>query len=225
MRSAEAAAPVPGWLQGLVSAVRSVPGEGFSRLVPPQGSPTREAAVLVLFGDGVDGPEVLLLERAADMRTHAGQVAFPGGGLDPGETAERAALREAHEETGLDPAGVQVLAVLPRLWLAPSGYAVTPVLGWWAVQSPVGAADPAETAAVLRVPLADLVDPACRHRVTGGRGFVGPAFEVGSHYVWGFTAGLLDRLLAVSGLALPYDESDVRPLPAAIQAALPGGGR
>ena len=65
------------------------------------------------------------------MRSHPGQVSFPGGSIDPGETPREAALREAEEETGLDPAGVEVFGELPELWLPPSNFAVTPVLGWW----------------------------------------------------------------------------------------------
>ena len=66
--------------------------------------------MLVLFGDGPDGPDLLLIERARDLRSHAGQPAFPGGAIDPGDVdAVGAALREAAEETGLDPAGVDVV--------------------------------------------------------------------------------------------------------------------
>ncbi|MEZ5096320.1 MAG: NUDIX domain-containing protein [Nocardioides sp.] len=75
---------------------------------------------------------LLLTERAHHMRSHPGQVSFPGGSLDPGETPRAAALREAEEETGLDPTGIEVFAELPELYLPPSNFAVTPVLGWWA---------------------------------------------------------------------------------------------
>ena len=86
----------------------------------------------MLFGERSQrGPDLLLTERAHDMRSHPGQVSFPGGSIDAGETPVQAALREAEEETGLDPAGVEVFGELPELWLPPSNFAVTPVLGWW----------------------------------------------------------------------------------------------
>ena len=80
----------------------------------------------MLFADGSDigesGPDVLLIERAADMRSHAGQPAFPGGAADPGDNGPvSTALREAQEETSLDPAGVTPVAALPQMWLPPSG--------------------------------------------------------------------------------------------------------
>jgi 8-oxo-dGTP pyrophosphatase MutT (NUDIX family) len=201
---------LPGWLQQLAAVAPAVTGEQLSRFQPPDEG-GRESAVLVLFGEGPYGPDVLLIERAATMRSHAGQPAFPGGAIDPGDASPTAAaLREAVEETGLDPAGVEVLEELPPLWLPPSGFVVVPVLAWWREPSAVSAVDPAECAAVARVPVADLTDPANRLRVRHPNGYVGPAFEVGGMLVWGFTAGLLDRLLHLAGWAVPWDVSRVR---------------
>ena len=76
------------------------------------------------------------------MRSHPGQVSFPGGSIDATDASPTAAaLREAQEEVGLDPAGVEVLATLPELWLPPSNFAVTPVLGWWREPTPVAVVD------------------------------------------------------------------------------------
>jgi 8-oxo-dGTP pyrophosphatase MutT (NUDIX family) len=205
---------LPAWLQPLAGAAAEVtPGE-LSRFLPPDDG-GRTSAVLILLGEGSDGPDLLLIERAADMRSHAGQPAFPGGAIDPGddENPVSAALREAQEETGLDPLGVEVFATLPELWIPRSGFVVTPVLGWWRVPSPVHAAEPAEVAAVHRVPLAELTDSANRLRVSHPSGYVGPAFRVRGMLVWGFTAGLLDRILAISGWELPWDAGRVEPLP------------
>ncbi len=147
------------------------------------------------------------------MRSHAGQPAFPGGAVDDDdEDAAAAALREAQEETGIDPSGVLVFGALPDLWVPVTNYVVTPVLGWWHTMSPVWALDAAEVESVHRVPISDLVDPANRCRVLHPSGFVGPAFEVDGLLVWGFTAGLISGLLDRLGWAEPWDESRVVPL-------------
>ncbi|GAA2121864.1 CoA pyrophosphatase [Streptomyces synnematoformans] len=211
-------AGLPGWLQPVAEAARTVRPEQLSRFLPSDGDDGRPAAVLVLFGDGDHGPELLLTERASSLRSHAGQPSFPGGSLDPedgdpeGDGPPRAALREAQEETGLDPAGVQVFAVLPRLYIPVSGFVVSPVLGWWREPSPVGVVDPAETARVFSVTVADLTDPANRAMAVHPRGHLGPAFLVGSALVWGFTAGVIDRILHLAGWERPWDRERRVPL-------------
>lgn len=208
---------LPEWLAPVAEVVASVRPEQLSRFLPPAAG-GRPSAVLILFGEGERGPEVLLLERASSLRSHAGQPSFPGGAIDPtdgdpeGDGPLSAALREAEEETGLDPAGVQLFGVLPRLYIPVSRFVVTPVLGWWREPSPVGAVDPAETARVFTVPVADLADPANRRTVTHPSGFKGPAFSVADVLVWGFTAGLLDRILHYSGWELPWDRDREVPL-------------
>ena len=163
--------------------------------------------MLILFGDGADGPDLLLIQRAADLRKHPGQPAFPGGAIDGADGGPvRAALREAAEETGLDPAGVQVLAVMPELYIPRSDFRVTPVLGWWHTPVPVAPGDPAEIAAVIRVPVADLAAPANRLmvrypdgagrlRVPGGR-----ADGVGVHGDAARPCARAGRLRAALGL-------------------------
>lgn len=205
--------PVPAWLSPLLQAVDDPDRPVLSS---PAGTPpdsVRRSAVLVLFGEGPSGPDVLLIERSAHLRSHAGQPAFPGGGIDPGDGGPvRAALREAEEETGLDPDGVDVLRVLPDLWVPPSGNVVTPVLGWWRDPTDVHP-QPGEVAAVARVPLAELVDPDNRLLISNPSGRAGPAFRVAGLLVWGFTAGVLDRLLALGGWERPWDRGRVEPLP------------
>ena len=204
---------VPDWLAPLVAAASDVEVHDLTRFAPP-GHAQRQSAVLVLFGEGDQGPDVLIIERAHDMRSHAGQPAFPGGAVDPADDGPiAAAFRESAEETGLDPSGVDVLAVLPDLWVPPSGFVVTPVLGWWRVPSPVGAMDPAEVASVHRVPLSELTDPDRRFLVRHPSGYVGPAFGVSGLVVWGFTGGLLDRLIYLGRWERPWDRSRVEPLP------------
>jgi 8-oxo-dGTP pyrophosphatase MutT (NUDIX family) len=203
---------LPDWLQTLAVALPGVRPEQLSRFLPPtEGG--RHSAVLVLFGEGADGPDLLFIERAATLRSHAGQPAFPGGAQDDSDAGPvEAALREAKEEVGLDPAGVEVLGTLPDLWLPPSGFVVTPVLGWWRDPHDVGVVDRAEVAAVARVPIAELASPANRLCVTHPSGWIGPAFEVRDLLIWGFTAGLTDRLLALGGWDVPWDRTRVREL-------------
>lgn len=212
----------------------------------------RRSAVLILFGalDALPArsPEhaagvgrdldVLLVQRAATLRSHPGQVAFPGGRLDPGDgdlhellsvpggevsaAHVRAALREAQEETGLDPRGVEVLGALAPVPLPVSNHLVTPVLGWWRESSPVDVVDHAESSLVFRVPVLDLVDPARRHYASVTRGrqtYRSPAFTVPvagtaeTVTVWGFTGVLLDRVLAALGWSVPWDTARVLPAP------------
>jgi 8-oxo-dGTP pyrophosphatase MutT (NUDIX family) len=196
---------LPAWFQRLADRLDGVHGGELARFTPPDDAVTRRSAVLMLFADGQTGPDVLLIERAADMRSHAGQPAFPGGAVDPDDDgAIGAALREAQEETGLDPAGVTVARTLPDLWLPPSGFTVTPVLAYWSRPVPVRAMDPREVARAERVPVAALVDPANRVTVLHPSGYRGPGFEVADMLVWGFTAMLLDRLLEIAGWAAPW---------------------
>ena len=185
----------------------------FRTFAPPKGS-HRRSAVLMLFGPGADGEEVVLTERSAHLRSHPGQVSFPGGSLERGDaSAADGALREAREEVGIDPAGVDVALQLPDIFLSPSQHAVTPVLAWWPIPGEVRAADPIEVARAAKVRVAELVDPDRRFTVTHPSGYRGPGFEVEGLFVWGFTAMLLSTLLDVAGVAPPWDESVERELP------------
>jgi 8-oxo-dGTP pyrophosphatase MutT (NUDIX family) len=185
----------------------------------------RQAGVLVLFGVLDDRPadspawvardlDVLLHRRAATMGHHAGQVAFPGGGAEASDADIRAtALREAVEETGLDPSGVEILGALPPLPLPVSNNIVTPVPAWWTRTSDVAAVDHREAVEVFRLPVAELLDPANRasvvHQLGDGnaRTVSTPAFTVGDTLVWGFTAIVLSRMFDELGWAVPWDHA------------------
>lgn len=210
---------IPDWLRPVQEAAGRISVDDLTRLVPPEDASPRRGAVLILFGEGPRGPELLLTERAHHLRHHPGQVSFPGGALDPGEHPVAAALREAEEETGLDPTGVEVFAELPELWLPPSNFAVTPVLGWWASPTRVGVVDPGEVHAVLREPVAELLDAEHRFVTRHPSGWLGPAFWIGEGkdvLLWGFTAGVIARLFDHVGWTTPWDQSRVRDLPASM---------
>jgi 8-oxo-dGTP pyrophosphatase MutT (NUDIX family) len=210
---------VPDWLHTLVESARGLTTADLSPVGPPAADRARRSAVLILFGEAALGPDLVLTERAHSLRSHAGQVAFPGGAADGDESALQTALREAREEIGLDPAGVQVLGELPPLGLPRSRFAVTGVLAWWRTESPIGVADHKEVAAVLRVPLSELADPQRRVTVAHPAGYRGPGFLLGELVLWGFTANIVDRLLSIAGLHQPWDADRTVPAPAVVRVS------
>ncbi|MBM0205530.1 NUDIX hydrolase [Micromonospora sp. NPDC051227] len=215
----------PEWIEPLLTRLGTARAEDFTRLTTPaEGG--RESAVLVLLGEQPGaGPDVLVLQRAATLRNHAGQPAFPGGAADPEDADVRAtALREANEEVGLDPSSVTVLAELPKLWIPVSDFVVTPVLAWWHDPHPVHPREPAEVAHVARLPVSELVDPANRLRVRHPSGWIGPAFSARGMLVWGFTAGVLATLLEMGGWARPWSRGRVVELPPTGATPAPSAG-
>jgi 8-oxo-dGTP pyrophosphatase MutT (NUDIX family) len=203
---------LPDWLEPLAQQVPLVKADHFTRFLPPE-TGGRDSAVLILFAEGPEGPDLLLIERAATLRSHAGQPAFPGGAQDPEDDGPvAAALREAAEEVGLRAETVDVIGVLPALYLPPSGFVVHPVVAWWREPHEVSVVDTAEVARVERVPLTELVNPDNRFRITHASGLIGPAFEVHGMLVWGFTAGLISGLLTLAGWEEPWDKDRLREL-------------
>ncbi len=156
----------------------------------------RDAAVLVPLVAHESGLTVLLTLRTPSLAVHAGQIAFPGGKIDPSDDGPAAAaLREANEEIGLDPAAVSVVGYLDR-YLTGTGYRITPVVGRVA-PDPVLALNPEEVQEAFEVPLAFLMDPGNHNR--GSRTFRGRQrqfyempFE--GRYIWGITAGIIRGL-------------------------------
>ncbi len=206
---------LPEWLQPLAELAGSVEAAQLAPRFPHPPADARPAAVLMLFAEGDNGPELLLTERAARMRNHAGQISFPGGATDPEDAdAVATALREANEEVGLDLDTVDVFGTLPTLWLPPSNFAVTPVLAYWREPKPLMPVSAEEVSAIIHQPIRRLLDPANRFSVEHPSGWRGPAFEIGSGVpLWGFTAGVVSRLFERLGWEQPWDDSVTRPLP------------
>ncbi|HUC56422.1 MAG TPA: CoA pyrophosphatase [Streptosporangiaceae bacterium] len=204
-------AALPGWLANLAAGAARMPVP--PELRPPAGG-GRQSAILILFGaTETAGPDVLLVQRSQSLRRHAGQPAFPGGVIDPGDDGPAgAALREAGEETGVKPDGVDIVGVLPDLYIPRSGFQVSPVLAWWREPGPVAPGDPAEIASVARVPVAELADPANRLMIRYPNGGAGPAFRAGAMLIWGFTAFVIAALLRLGGWELPWDTGRVADL-------------
>jgi 8-oxo-dGTP pyrophosphatase MutT (NUDIX family) len=240
----------PGWLRPLVDNVAQVPSVLRRRLpadlaaieTAAKAASTlrrggREAAVLVLFsgpeelpddagGAVPDDADLLLTVRAATLRHHAGQAAFPGGTSDAGDDGPVAtALREAREETGIDTDRLHPLAILERIFIPPSGFHVVPVLAYSPDPGPVAVVNHAETAVVARVPVRALTDPAHRLMIFRrglGRRLAGPAFLLDEMLVWGFTGQVISAMLDVAGWTVPWNTTDVRELDEAM--ALVGDG-
>jgi 8-oxo-dGTP pyrophosphatase MutT (NUDIX family) len=205
-----------GWVtDSLLDRVARLP------FVTPEDSPGQAgvpASVLLALAPvgGADDLELLLVLRPDHLRQHAGQVGLPGGAVEPGDAdGVAAALREAQEEVGLDPAAVRVLGSLDRAYLPVSDFDVLPVVGLWDGRAPLRAS-PAEVAGILRPTLRQLADPANHGtlpfsrilgedvvRARGVPDLRSPVFWVGETLVWGFTAGLLAGVLRALDLEAP----------------------
>lgn len=203
----------PEWLNHVLTSGQS--GDLMKRWRTSVGPDARQSAVLMLFGPHADGGEDLVLtQRADDLRKHPGQVSFPGGGVEEQDVSLTAtALREAREEIGLLPDGVNVLGELAPIPLNVTNFVVNPVLAWWREPCQISALDPLEVARVARIPVKELVNPDNRFTATHPRGYAGPAFEVDDMYIWGFTAFVVDAVLTAGGQAVEWDVKDRRQVP------------
>ena len=187
--------PAPGELL----LMRTLGGELARPMRPPEGVTPRPAAALILLAPFGDDLRLPLTVRSADLAHHSGEVSLPGGSADPGDAdAAATALREAHEELGIPPATVEVLGALTPIYIPPSNFQLTAVVGY-APELPPLAPNPSEVDAVLLVALRQLLDPASVREETWerrGAQFRVPFYEVDGYKVWGATALVLSELVA-----------------------------
>ena len=159
----------------------------------------RLAAVLILIYPGHHGPAVPLTLRRRTLPAHAGQVSLPGGAIDPGESPEAAALREADEEVGVTPSSVRLVGRLSTLWVPVSNFVITPVVGI-TDDIPAFRLHEIEVETLIEAPLARLCDRAAVHWATrepGSRSLAYPYFDVDGHAIWGATAMILSEFTSL----------------------------
>lgn len=161
------------------------------------GSP-RQGGVLILLYEKLGQTYLVLTRRRDDLQSHAGQISFPGGRREVGETLQMTAFREAHEEVGVHPRELELLGRLSSLYIPPSDYEVHPFIAWYKNGMPVFIPQVTEVAEILEVPLNLLLDPATRMMEKWElRGFEldVPFYLVKGHKVWGATAMMLSEFL------------------------------
>jgi 8-oxo-dGTP pyrophosphatase MutT (NUDIX family) len=191
-----------GQLPGLDAHVSMAPRPRFGWKPGFTPGSARLAAGLVLLFPLDGEATILLTKRSAIMPQHSGQVSLPGGAVDPDETIEEAALREANEEVALDPSVVRLVGRLTPVHIAVSGFVLHPVVGTTAGRPAVRVAS-AEVDRLIEVSLADLANPANHRRTTRIRDGIEiemPFFDVGGEQVWGATAMVLAELVAMLGV-------------------------
>jgi 8-oxo-dGTP pyrophosphatase MutT (NUDIX family) len=182
------------------AATRPLPPDLMTIQRPPVLSTATTAAVLAALFEGPEGDtRVLLTRRSSRLRNHSGEVAFPGGKVDPGETLEEAALREAHEEVGLDPRHVRILGRLESIRTSKNPTAVTPIVGI-VDEVPELIAHPVEVERIFDAGLLELAHVDCFHeeiwRFPDGT-FPVYFFDVPGDTIWGATGRMLHRLLSI----------------------------
>ena len=193
------ARPLPGLDAQLQMAPR--PRVGWDPLKFPEDA--RAAAALLLLYPHNDTVNITLTVRGAELRNHTGQVSFPGGRVDAGETVEQAALREAYEEVGVDPRTIEVLGRLTPLHIPVSRYILHPIVAFTEIRPAFQRAE-WEVARIIEAPVSRLSDPSVVKREIRTRAVKGqsidvdvPYFDIDGEKVWGATAMVLAEFCAI----------------------------
>lgn len=175
------------------SLMRPIP-RSMTRADDLQGAPRQSAVLLLLFGRQSQ-LHFVLTRRRDDLSAHAGQISLPGGRREDDESLQETALREAHEEVGVEPQAVKILGRLARLYITPSDFEVFPFVGWYE-ETPAFVPQLSEVAEIIEVPLVHILDDGLRQEeVWEHKGDLMhvPYFQIGGHKVWGATAMMLSE--------------------------------
>ena len=159
----------------------------------------RKAAVLSCLFEQNEEPYLAFIRRATTLRSHSGEIAFPGGSADPTDTSlAMTALREAQEEIGLDPSRAEILGIMPPIFTVVSNFLITPIVAYLAQGPGTLRLQPSEVAELILLPLQGLADPAIFHTEEWERGGMRRTvyfYDYGPYRIWGATARILNELL------------------------------
>jgi 8-oxo-dGTP pyrophosphatase MutT (NUDIX family) len=188
--------PLPGLAAQLKMANLKRLRRGMSMDVPPD---VKQGGVLILFYPVDGSANLVFIKRSEYEGVHSGQISFPGGGQERSDSSIiETALREAKEEIGIDPGQVKPIGRITTLYIPPSNFLVTPVVGYTDV-TPEFTPEPEEVDHILQVPLEDLLDERNMQEkeitIIDGLVITAPCFYIDGNIIWGATAMILSELL------------------------------
>ena len=186
-------------LPGLDAQIVMAPEGRIEEDYDPEPERARRGAVLILLFPGIEGVAIPLIKRPEDRSVHSGQIAFPGGAFEyPERFPTDTALRETKEEIGIDPGAVEVLGILSPVYIPPSNFSITPVVGALRESEPYYLPEPGEVDAIIEIGLDRAMASASTTTVVGSTGPVrAPCYRVGDSTIWGATAMILSEYLAL----------------------------
>jgi 8-oxo-dGTP pyrophosphatase MutT (NUDIX family) len=194
---------LPNWLNPIVD-VLTKPTQ-FWEYRPTDLITAKQSAVLLLFSDENSTPNLTFIKRSQFLKHHPGQIAFPGGLIEPTDPDLVAtALREAQEEIGLNPDSVLPIGALPQISIEVTGFAVTPIISYWQQPHPVSPVATDEVAEVFAVPIEKFILPNSKVWAVK-QNYKGPAFLIDEKLIWGFTATVLAELFTAAGLISSFE--------------------
>ena len=194
---------LPSWLNP-IAEVLTKPTQ-FFQYQPADLITAKQSAVLLLFSDENSTPNLTFIKRSQFLKHHPGQIAFPGGLIEPTDLDLVAtALREAQEEIGLNPDSVLPIGALPQISIEVTGFAVTPIISYWQQPHPVSPVAIDEVAEVFAVPIEKFISSSSKVWAVK-QNYKGPAFLIDEKLIWGFTATVLAELFTSAGLISSFE--------------------